>query len=172
MTTYSAVANSEIAVGAPITNSLKTKERDNLLAIQENDASAPTIAYATSSGTIASQGNLATLNTVTATEIDAGAVDSSEIATDAVGHDELATAVGTDGTQTITASATWTPAAGFYNITQTAGASLGLEIFANSAWRTPSKEGINALVWFDGTNMRIKEFGTVSPGTLYWQKLG
>ena len=50
MTTYSAIANSEIAVGAPITNSLMTKIRDNPLAIQENDASAPTIAYAATIG--------------------------------------------------------------------------------------------------------------------------
>jgi len=56
MSTYSAVANSEIAVGAPITNNLKTKERDNLLAIQENDATAPTIAYATLAGTVSSLG--------------------------------------------------------------------------------------------------------------------
>ena len=65
MTTYSAITNSEIAVGAPVTNNLKTKERDNLLAIQENDASAPTIAYATaagSAGTITSQGALAILD--------------------------------------------------------------------------------------------------------------
>lgn len=81
MTTYSAIANSEIAVGAPITNSLKTKERDNLLAIQENDASAPTIVYATTAGTITSQGDLATLDTVSQTEIDANSVGQSEIKT-------------------------------------------------------------------------------------------
>jgi len=51
MTAYSAIANSEIAVGAPLTNSLMTKVRDNPLAIQENDVTAPTIAYATLAGT-------------------------------------------------------------------------------------------------------------------------
>lgn len=50
MTTYSAIANSEIAVGAPITNNLMTKLRDNPLAIQENDASAPDVQYAVSAG--------------------------------------------------------------------------------------------------------------------------
>lgn len=70
MTTYSAIANSEIAVGAPITNSLMTKVRDNPLAIQEDDASAPTIAYATEAGTITSQGTLATLNSVSEAVID------------------------------------------------------------------------------------------------------
>lgn len=40
MTTFSVVANSEIAVGAPITNSLMTKLRDNLHAIIEGDATA------------------------------------------------------------------------------------------------------------------------------------
>ena len=92
MTTYSAITNSEIAVGAPVTNNLKTKERDNLLAIQENDASAPTIAFSTSAGTIASQGDLATLNSVAAAQIDANAVGQSEIANNAVGQGELITA--------------------------------------------------------------------------------
>ncbi len=76
MTTYSAIANSEIAVGAPITNSLMTKVRDNPLAIQENDATAPTVALATN---ITSQGALATLNTVSGSEIvDATAGDYLE----------------------------------------------------------------------------------------------
>ena len=111
-----------------------------------------------------SLGALSSLDSVSDTEIDA----------DSVGNSELKTAIGSSGTQTLTAGATWTPAAGFYNITQTTGSggSLGLEIFTSSAWRTPINNGINALVWFDGTNMRIKELGAVSPGTLYWQKLG
>lgn len=67
MTTYSAIANSEIAVGAPLTNSLMTKVRDNPLAIQENDASAPTVAYATLAGTVSS--------------ISAGSIGQSELNT-------------------------------------------------------------------------------------------
>ena len=57
MTAYSAIANSEIAVGAPITNSLMTKNRDNPLAIQENDATAPTIAFATEAGSLTDIGS-------------------------------------------------------------------------------------------------------------------
>ncbi len=40
MSTYSAIANSEIAVNAPVTNALMTKIRDNPLAIQQGDATA------------------------------------------------------------------------------------------------------------------------------------
>lgn len=82
MTTYSAIANSEIAVGAPITNSLMTKVRDNPLAIQEHDGTAPTIAYATAAGTIAGQGDLATKDTVSTTEIDNLAVTQQKLAAD------------------------------------------------------------------------------------------
>lgn len=46
MTTYAAISNSEIAVGAPITNTLMTKLRDNHLAQGEGDATAPDIAWA------------------------------------------------------------------------------------------------------------------------------
>ena len=94
MTAYSAIANSEIAVGAPLTNSLMTKVRDNPLAIQENDASAPIVAFATAStsaGSITSQGALATLNSVAAAQIDADAVGQSEIAANAVGQSEIKT---------------------------------------------------------------------------------
>ena len=79
MTTYSAIANSEIAVGAPLTNSLMTKNRDNPLAMQENDVSAPTIAFATEAGTITSQGALATLDGVTQSTVDANAIGQSEL---------------------------------------------------------------------------------------------
>lgn len=74
MTAYAAIANSEIAVGAPLTNSLMTKVRDNPLAIQENDVTAPEVAYATTAGTastITSQGALATLDEVGESELEA-----------------------------------------------------------------------------------------------------
>ncbi len=84
MTTFSGIANSEIAVGAPITNSLMTKNRDNPLAIQENDVSAPTNAYATLAATITSQGALATLDSVASAQIDADSVGRSELKTTTV----------------------------------------------------------------------------------------
>ena len=108
MTTYSAITNSEIAVGAPVTNNLKTKERDNLLAIQENDASAPTIAFATEAGTagtastITSQGDLATLDTVSQTEIDAAAVGQAELKTSTVENSLLKIGAVTDSTLDVT----------------------------------------------------------------------
>jgi len=44
MTTYVAIADGEIQVDKPVTQILLTKIRDNPLAIQEGDASAPKIA--------------------------------------------------------------------------------------------------------------------------------
>jgi hypothetical protein len=46
MTTYRAISNTEVAVDAPITQQLVQALKDNVLAIQEGDASAPDIALA------------------------------------------------------------------------------------------------------------------------------
>ena len=71
MTTYTAIADSDLDPESPGTTTLFSRLRDNPLAIQENDASAPNVAQAL---TIASQGALATKDTVSAADIDAGAV--------------------------------------------------------------------------------------------------
>lgn len=101
-------------------------------------------------------------------------VSDAEIDADSVGDSELKTTIGLSGTQSINSNGTWTPAAGFYNIVQTSGSggNLGLEIQTSTVWRTPTHSGINGLVWFDGTNMRIKEIDGINGATLYWQKLG
>ena len=156
MTAYSAIANSEIAVGAPITNSLMTKVRDNPLAIQENDATAPTVALATN---ITSQGALATLNSV----------DSAQIDTDAVGHDELDTAIGSTGTQNVATSATWTPSAGWYNFLIT---TTGTGVIYTRLSTNLCRFFFNsALFYCDGSNMQFRENGT-SAANIFWQKLG
>jgi hypothetical protein len=80
MTIYSAIADSDVDPESPGTTNLFTRLRDNPLAIQEDDATAPDNAYATLAGTITSQGALATLNTVSASEIDAGAVGAQTAA--------------------------------------------------------------------------------------------
>lgn len=46
MTTYTAITNGEVAPEAPITSELLTRLRDNTLAIQEGDATAPNIVTA------------------------------------------------------------------------------------------------------------------------------
>ena len=47
MTTYNTISNASVAVDAPITTSLMTALRDNPLAIQERDATAPQIVFRT-----------------------------------------------------------------------------------------------------------------------------
>jgi hypothetical protein len=64
MTTYTTISDSDVDPESPGTTTLFTRLRDNPLAIQENNASAPDIAFATSAGTITSQGDLATLDQV------------------------------------------------------------------------------------------------------------
>jgi len=45
MTTYRAISDTEVAVDAPLTQQLMQALKDNVLAIQEGDATAPKIAY-------------------------------------------------------------------------------------------------------------------------------
>ena len=147
-----------------------TKNRDNPLAIQENDASAPTIAYATTAGSattattagsITSQGALATLNSVSSGEIDA----------DSVGASELKTAIGGAGSTTI-ASSSYTLPAGWTNVVKTAGTGNSyLELYVDGAWRTSTDEFAGGTIWSDGTNMRITETSS-NTDTLYVQFLG
>ena len=143
-----------------------TKNRDNPLAIQENDASAPTIAYATTAGSttiagsITGQGALATLNTVSSSEIDA----------DSVGASELNTAVGSSGSITINSSS-YTLGAGWTNLVKTIGSGdSALELYVNGAWRRASANFIEGSLWSDGTNMRITETSS-STDTFYIQIL-
>jgi hypothetical protein len=79
MTTYAAIPDSDIDPESPGTTTLFTRLRDNTLAIQQNDASAPDIAYSTVAGTVTSQGALATLNTVAQAQINANSVGQSEL---------------------------------------------------------------------------------------------
>jgi len=136
MTAYSAIANSEIAVGAPLTNSLMTKNRDNPLAIQENDASAPTIAYATTAGsattagTITGQGALATLNSVTAEQINDDAVRMSEIYT----------TIGSYAAPNISPSSIWSaPEDGIFFLKTTTASILLYEMFFNGVWTSTGR---------------------------------
>jgi len=146
MSTYSAVANSEIAVGAPITNNLKTKERDNLLAIQENDASAPTIAYAATAGT-------------------AGSVSANSIAPSS----DLIDTITTQGVQSVGASSTWTPPQGFYNFASLGSTNLRPELYVNGAWRQTGRS--DALMLFcDGSNMRFNNINVSIAQNIYWQR--
>jgi hypothetical protein len=80
MTTYTAIGPSDLDPEKPLTTTIAKRLRDNPLAIQENDASAPDVAYATVAATITSQGALATLDSVSASEIDAGAVGAETAA--------------------------------------------------------------------------------------------
>ena len=143
MSTYSAVANSEIAVGAPLTNSLKTKERDNLLAIQENDASAPTIAYATLAGSVSA--------------------DSVAPSTD------LIDTITTEGTQNIGATSSWTPPQGFFNMTaETSVNAARVDLYISAAWKA-GKSSVSGVIFCDGTNMRLTNSVATAYDT-YWQR--
>ena len=100
-------------------------------------------------------------------------VGSAQIDADSVGASELKTAVGSSGSQSFLANATWTPTAGYYNVVQSG--TLGkvvFEIFVASSWRTPNTiETADGLFWCDGSNMRFHEVNANNTA-VYWQKLG
>lgn len=125
-------------------------------------------AAASNARTTLGLGGLAILNTVGAAQIDADAVGSSEIAANAVGTSELTQTVGSTGSQGLADGATWIPAAGFYNVVCDS-APVVLQIFTGAVWRSGQSE-VGGLIWFDGTNMRIKNNSGGSV-TLYYQKL-
>lgn len=120
------------------------------------------VANASTSRTNLGLGALAVLNLVA----------SAQIATDSVGDDELKTTIGSSGTQSISTSGTWTPVVGFYNISRYSGTGTPLlDLFAGGSWRSSNITFGGGFVWFDGTNMRIRESGSSSL-ILAWQKLG
>lgn len=110
---------------------------------------------------ISDSGALAALDSVPAGQIDANSVGASE----------LKTAIGTTGTQTILASATWTPSAGYYNVTNDTGlGNATFQIRVSSIWYD-SGITIGGFFWCDGTNMRFLET-TGNNTSIQWQKLG
>jgi len=150
MTTYSTIADSEIDPESPGTTTLFGKLRNNPLAIQENDASAPTVAYATSAGTITSQGALATLNSVNHSEISFGSTASSTV---------------------VLASGTPVIPEGFYWVREITTGDVSVEVRVNVDWLTVANT-ITApyFVYSDGVNMRYNNNGIVSR-TVYWIRL-
>ncbi len=69
MTVYNPPTNEELGTEKPILSSVNIRMRDMSLAIQQNDPTAPDVVYATSSGSVTSQGALATLSTVTTSQL-------------------------------------------------------------------------------------------------------
>lgn len=80
MTTHTVIPNSQIAVGAPVTNALMTALRDNLYAIQEGDASASS--YRIQNAALAGYPWQSSAYT-------AGSVDQTAIGGEAVGQSEV-----------------------------------------------------------------------------------
>lgn len=94
MTTYSAIAASEIDVDSPITTGLMTKIRDNPIAITEGSSGAPKIQTAALEQTGGSEA-------VTTATIRAGAVGNTELASAAVKQGNLSTTDEENSTTTV-----------------------------------------------------------------------
>lgn len=134
MTVYSAIANSEIAVGAPLTNNLATKWRDNHLAQGEGDPTAPEInGGAITNGTIL-YASLNLSNSIVADDIAANAVGKPELASDVVGDSEFDFSF-SSWTQVFSNGTTTFPA-GMYIIGGFSGTSADIEVYnpASAAW--------------------------------------
>lgn len=78
---------------------------------------------------------------------------------------------GTYGTQAITSLATWTPSEGLYVLEADSGY-LHIQVLDGATWRPtlyPSGAAVNGLVYFDGVNIRIKNWDTSTHNLYYLQ---
>ena len=89
----------------------------------------------------------------------------------------LGSTITTEGSQSIAATVTYTPSAGFYNLVSSNAANsnlyLLLSLYVSSAWRGENSTGNAALdcsALMDGTNQRIKNINGSSTSVLYWQR--
>lgn len=80
--------------------------------------------------------------------------------------------VTSDGTQSVAASGTWTPTAGYYQFsaTITGGTGISNQIFVSGAWRDDGQAGA-FMQLFDGTNMRFINNNGSASRSVYYQKL-
>lgn len=141
----------------------------------EYNASTNTLTATTFSGALSGNADTVTTNAnltgdVTsvgnATTIAAGAVDTAELAANAVTGDKLTQSVASTGSQSITGSGgSWTPSAGVYQFGMPHGFGLRAEIQISGTWRTCDSLGFMIC---DGTNMRIYNGGVTT--TVYYQK--
>ena len=76
--------------------------------------------------------------------------------------------VQSSGNQVISASSTWTPVAGIYQIVCTVSV-VRFELYISAGWHTNQDDVGGGVIFCDGTNMRLAE-QVGSPGTVYYQK--
>lgn len=83
------------------------------------------------------------------------------------------------GSQAVGAGTTWTPTVGVYQMIYIFGGIpdgvLCLQLYISAAWRTAtgSADGvatISGLMFFDGTNMRLRNTDSVQTATVWYQK--
>ena len=154
MTTYTAIANSEVDTDSPITESLMTRLRDNPLAQAEGSAGAPKIASAAFSNNTLAAVKLVNASVTLTTQHSKPNSKSSWSATTGGG---------------------FIPA-GAYNISVThpGGGATFIEIFVSGAWRTlisaSSTTHVMCQLVSDGTNVRYRTntgTGTVAYTQMY-----
>ena len=81
-------------------------------------------------------------------------------------------AIQSSGSQVISASATWTPSAGTYQMVCVAAVAIEIQLYISGAWRGFAVNGIREGGWsgiFDGANMRFLEVASAA-STLWYQK--
>ena len=104
-----------------------------------------------------------------------GEITTIKVNNGAITGAKISKIIVSSGSQGIISGATWTPAAGIYNIVEDSvqGDDVYLQLYISATWRGKSvgtglhPQGMGAHI-FDGTNMRFNNGGTYSC-TLYYQ---
>jgi len=149
MTAYSTIADSEIDPESPGTTTLFGKLRNNPLAIQENDATAPEVVYATTAGTVTGQGALAILSSVSHSEISFGS---------------------TTGSFSASTGATVIPEGFHWLYHATSGATLAVQVNVTGTFITVGTIDSPVFCYSDGANMRINN-SSGSSRTISYRRL-
>ena len=141
---FSAPSDNEIDADSPLDETLMTKFRDNDVHLEEAMGRDYTLEVNHNhDGTNSSL-------------ISGGAID---------------TTVQSDGSQVIASGASWTPASGVYQITDSGGSSAHpyLQLFISSVWQGAAGTKVGGILYSDGTNMRLWN-GSGGSITVFWQK--
>ena len=143
---WSVIADGQVDADSPLDTTLITAIRDNLIHLEE---------WLGDGYTAAKDHNH---DGVSSSLIAGGAID---------------TTVQSDGFQSISASGTWTPAAGVYQMARDAGfaGTPALGLYISGAWEGDIFAYIEGgVLFFDGTNMRFRNTSAVNTIKFWWQK--
>lgn len=172
MTTYTAVADSEIDTDSPLTESLFTRLRDNPIAITEGATGSPKITDAAFNTNSINADKLVN-NSITASQIAASGVDSDELAASCVGYSKL-NVIATRGlSQSLGSGSVYTFSKGLWLVLLPA-TGIWLQYYDGATWNNlidgATSQCVTVLGEDAGSDFRYRLYNS-SGGTLTYSRI-